>query len=152
MHRYCVLSFNGYFRQPGNSHHNPPPGRSNDQANLSLLEDFPGCGVRNNDTFNLCPTNSPKNIYCRRPRLGSRATADFSPECLWDCQWKDNPYLGKNMTYQDPVNSSLVRSVILSMPKVPVDLRCLDSCTTWDMGQGTLTQATEGTVTSRYFI
>ena len=44
-------------------------------------------------------------------------------ECLWDCTWQINPYVGRTYLYNDSLQ------IALTMPKVPVDLRCLDSCT-----------------------
>ena len=86
-----------------------------------LLEDYLGCGVRNNDTFSYFPAADINYI-----RYGSQATANWSVECLWDCTWRPNPYLGQQ--YDIPYQGSVL-SILSSMPKVPVDLRCLDGCT-----------------------
>jgi hypothetical protein len=56
-------------------------------------------------------------------------TANWSAECLWDCTWKINPYVGQYYRFIDPKNSELNIGIIFAMPKVPVDLRCLDGCT-----------------------
>ena len=88
-------------------------------ASTDRLEDYPNCGIRNNDTFS----------YGSTPLSGGLATADWSAECLWDCNWQESHYVGSTRTYTDSQNKSLQLSITLTMPKVPVDLRCLDSCT-----------------------
>jgi hypothetical protein len=55
------------------------------------------------------------------------ATANWSVECLWDCTWQENPYVGK--TYHLANDAELILGITLAMPKVPVDLRCLSDCT-----------------------
>jgi hypothetical protein len=70
-----------------------------------FIQDYPDCGIRNNDTFTL-----PSNFV----EFANESTADWSAECLWDCTWKDNPYVGRTYLYDDtlPVN------ITISMPKV----------------------------------
>jgi hypothetical protein len=95
-------------------------------ASSKLLEDYDNCGVRNNDTFNFLDLHPDLT-----PDLGSEATADWSVECLWDCTWKENPYMSK--TYSIDLKNTSIEDfslgIFISMPKVPVDLRCLDKCT-----------------------
>jgi hypothetical protein len=91
----------------------------------NILEDNPGCGLRNNDTFNLALLGPPFNFS----NFGGEATADWSVECLWDCTWKDNPYADTIYYFTDVKNPRVPFNIRISMPKVPVDLRCLDGCT-----------------------
>jgi hypothetical protein len=93
---------------------------SNNSRSSKLLEDYPDCGMRNNDTFNF--PNTTEN-------LGGQATADWSAECLWDCNWQENPYMGKIYPVNLGEGVTLKLSIFISMPKVPVDLRCLHNCT-----------------------
>jgi hypothetical protein len=84
-----------------------------------LLEDYHDCGIRNNDTFNSLSFENLTDV---------KADADWSAECLWDCTWKVNPFVGQ--TYKLPgLNINLNIGITLTMPKVPVDLRCLNLCT-----------------------
>ena len=54
-------------------------------------------------------------------------------ECLWDCDWKPNPYFKKVLKYvsklneeaDSPTNAHLILS---TSPKVPKDLNCLSDC------------------------
>jgi hypothetical protein len=92
-----------------------------------ILEDYPDCGIRNNDTFNFAQYNS--NPPFNDPFYGSEATANWSVECLWDCTWKINPYVGQTYLFTDTKNPNLQVNITLAMPKIPVDLRCLDGCT-----------------------
>lgn len=89
---------------------------------VSFLVDHPDCGLRNNDTFNLCPSSNPNSMYCL-PYYGGLVTANWTAECLWDCTWKDNPYRGQRHLF-DGVD------IVVTMAKIPIDLRCLDGCTT----------------------
>ena len=93
---------------------------------IGILEDYPDCGIRNNDTFNWNPGYS--NIY-NTSFFGNGSTADWSVECLWDCTWKDNPYVGKTYLFNDTQNPALRLNITLSMPRIPQDLRCLTNCT-----------------------
>jgi hypothetical protein len=88
----------------------------------NYLEDYPNCGVRNNDTFRWNPSASSYDTA----QYGNQATADWSVECLWDCQWKESPFIGNAYIIQYP---DFQITFNLSMPKIPVDLRCLDNCT-----------------------
>ena len=88
-----------------------------------LLEDYPNCGIRNNDTFTYDPLD-PNYVG---PYFGSESTADWSVECLWDCTWKESPYV--STVYTINLSDSDLLNITLFMPKVPVDLRCLDGCT-----------------------
>ena len=92
-------------------------GPNNSSTLLGTLEDYTDCGIRNNDTFRSSSSYSSS--------FGNESTADWSVECLWDCAWKDNPYVGRTYLFNDtiPVN------ITLSMPKIPVDLSCLNGCT-----------------------
>jgi hypothetical protein len=101
---------------------NPLP----DITTKGLLKDFPNCGIRNNDTFNTCPSSDPTSSECD-PINGGQANASWSLECLWDCEWQVNPHFGKIYNLTEEFYNI---SVLINMPKVPVDLRCLDGCTT----------------------
>ena len=91
----------------------------------NILEDYPNCGIRNNDTFNFNTLDGYNS-----PLWGNESTADWSVECLWDCAWKDNPYVGRTYQYNDTSRGYLTQvNITLSMPKVPVDLHCLTGCT-----------------------
>ena len=85
----------------------------------NFLEDYPDCGIRNNDTFRFYSSQYDNSSF------GNGSTADWSVECLWDCTWKDNPYVGKTYLFKDTISVNIT----MSMPKVPVDLRCLNNCT-----------------------
>ena len=91
-----------------------------------LLEDYPNCGIRNNDTFSGVDAFGPSFTYIL---YGGEATADWSAECLWDCTWKENPYVGRKKRYKNTKNARLQLYIQLTMPKVPVDLSCLNNCT-----------------------
>jgi hypothetical protein len=91
----------------------------------NVLEDFPGCGIRNNDTFSFAQLGSFYNLSF----FGSEANANWSVECLWDCTWKLNPYVGQTYKFTDPNNPDLQINITLAMPKIPADLSCLDGCT-----------------------
>ena len=67
----------------------------------SLLEDYPSCGKRNNDTFNFVL------LGINDPFRGSESTSDWGVECLWDCTWKINPYVGQTFLFTDPKNAFL---------------------------------------------
>jgi hypothetical protein len=90
-----------------------------------LLEDYPDCGIRNNDTFSFAQYDLQYNLTV----YGREATANWSVECLWDCTWKINPYVGKTYLFNDTKNPYLQVKITLAMPKIPEDLRCLDGCT-----------------------
>jgi hypothetical protein len=47
----------------------------------NVLEDFPGCGIHNNDTFSFTQFNQIYNLSF----FGSEANGNWSVECLWDC-------------------------------------------------------------------
>jgi hypothetical protein len=101
--------------------------------NNSFLQDYPNCGTRNNDTFNLCQAGQPDYIFCNPAQpSGGAVTPDWSVECLWDCSWKVNPYLGKKYNYTYANNENYTISIIASMPKIPEDLLCLNNCTSMD--------------------
>ena len=93
-----------------------------------FLVDYPNCGIRNNDTFNRCRPNYPSSGKCRANHAVN-ANANWSVECLWDCTWKVNPYLGKSYDWKERDTTYMIN---VTMPKVPVDLRCLDGCTVYD--------------------
>jgi hypothetical protein len=95
-------------------------------STIRALTDFPNCGIRNNDTFNVCPSTDPSSPDCD-PSRGGQANASWSLECLWDCAWQNNPHFGK--IYNLTAEYYNIR-VIITMPKVPIDLLCLDGCTT----------------------
>ncbi len=99
-------------------------GKSTDS---DLLEDYYGCGFMNNDTFNFCPANNLSSDYCK-PEYGGNADSNWSAQCLWDCTWQENPNFGKTDTFVDPRNRTFAVNITFTMPKVPVDLRCLDGC------------------------
>ncbi len=101
-------------------------GRSTDS---DLLEDYPGCGIMNNDTFNLCPANNPSSNYCT-PNYGGSYNSNWTAQCLWDCTWQENPNFGKSGKFIDPIDKDVTIDVKFTMPKVPVDLRCLERCFT----------------------
>jgi hypothetical protein len=97
-----------------------------DPSNSStILQDYPGCGIRNNDTFlsDICEGNNtlPTDPECT-------FTADFTAECLWDCTWMDNPHVGKLLTFSEDSQVGIIK-VYSVMPKIPKDLRCLNNCT-----------------------
>ena len=78
----------------------------------SLLEDYPNCGIRNNDTFSTVDAlgpNFPDTFF------GSPASADWSAECLWDCTWKENPYVGRRLRYDNTKNASLKLYIQITM-------------------------------------
>jgi len=100
----------------------------NNTPSAKILEDFPQCGIRNNDTFNICPSDDPQSVLCR-PDYGGLANASWSGECLWSCTWKDSKFVGRNYTWYE-TRSRFRYNITMSMPRVPKDLRCLDGCTT----------------------
>ena len=91
---------------------------------IQLLEDYPGCGIRNNRTF------GPKSLFDSYPDLNMVAdSSDWSVECLWDCTWKDNPFVGKRYPLQsDYFNCPDCYFFLSRMQQVPVDLSCLSNC------------------------
>ena len=93
--------------------------QTNSLGKVSLLEDYPNCGIRNNDTFSFYDI----------PQYGNQATADWGAECLWDCDWIENPFVSQTYQYNDTKNDSLRFNIFVSMPKVPKDLGCLNNCT-----------------------
>jgi hypothetical protein len=99
-------------------------GRNTDS---DLLEDYPDCGYMNNDTFNKCPANDLLSPNCK-PENGGKVDSNWTAQCLWDCTWQENPNFGKLGTFIDPRDNSLAINITFIMPKVPVDLRCLDGC------------------------
>ena len=99
------------------------------KRSTNLLQDYPNCGIRNNDTFNYCETEGP---FCDDETLGGTVTYHWSEECLWDCSWKVNPFLGQLLNFTDPLDKKSIVPVIATMPKLPQDLRCLNNCTTAD--------------------
>ena len=102
-------------------------------TNSFLLQDYPNCGKRNNDTFNLCQADQPDSIFCDPAQpYGGGITPDWSEECLWDCTWKANPFLGQLFYYKYSKNKNYTIQIISSMPKIPEDLRCLNNCTSMD--------------------
>jgi hypothetical protein len=104
----------------------------------SVLVDYPECGIRNNDTFNICPSDDPQSYLCS-PRLGGLANASWSAECMWDCTWQDSNFVGKNYTWSEK-ETYFHYNITMTMPRVPKDLRCLDGCTTlrfpWTYDEG----------------
>jgi hypothetical protein len=81
------------------------------------LTDFPSCGASN-------------------PREGA------VDQCLWDCDWIENPYYGKtwrvsvvDQNIRDPMSTNMnfkttfanVR-YFMTTPKIPTNLDCLDDC------------------------
>jgi hypothetical protein len=98
--------------------------RNSSAAVPKLLEDYPNCGVRNNNTFAFNPFDPAYNGTF----FGIDATADYSVECLWDCTWQENPYVGKTYFIDFPKNNYTL-TFRLYLPKVPRDLRCLNNCT-----------------------
>jgi hypothetical protein len=85
--------------------------------------------MMNNDTFNFCDSNDPDSFYCQGSR--SLFNQNWTAQCLWDCTWMKNPVVGKVYTFRDQRNNHKIY-VMSTMLKVPVDLRCLDDCTTID--------------------
>ncbi len=119
----------------------PLPQKRSSSSN-DVLEDFPDCGLMNNDTFSLCPKDDPNNEACQ-PQYGQFADANATVQCLWDCAWKENPHLGKSYTFVDPQNENIRVNITSTMPKIPVDLKCLDGCTSttfeWNYNSSTNT-------------
>jgi hypothetical protein len=103
-------------------------------TSLSILQDYKNCGFRHNDTFNHCNGGNNTDEFCD-PFNGGRATANWSVECLWDCTWKRNEYVGTTFLLKGENNNNI--TIVFSTPKVPVDLTCLDGCTTSDFDWGT---------------
>jgi hypothetical protein len=97
-----------------------------------VLQDFDDCGMMNNDTFNFCDSNDPDSLYCQGYQ--SLFNQNWTAQCLWDCTWMDNPVVGKEYKIRDQRTrrETYLKSTML---KVPVDLRCLDDCTTIDFPQ-----------------
>jgi len=102
---------------------------SPEAQSLPPLLDYPNCGRRNNDTFNRCSPTDLNSLYCF-PEYGGWATANWSRECMWDCTWKANQYLGASSSFTYPSKpGSLDKGTFIStLPRIPVDLRCLDGC------------------------
>jgi hypothetical protein len=94
------------------------------KSNTYTLEEYPGCGIRNNDTFNIC-SNEQSN-RCRA-RLGGKATSSWTSECLWKCTWQENKFFRNTYTLKE---KDFQYDITMTMPKIPKDLRCLDGCTT----------------------
>ena len=94
-----------------------------------VLQDFDDCGMMNNDTFNFCDSNDPDPVDCQGYQ--SLFNQNWTVQCLWDCTWMDNPAVGKEITIRDQ-RTQREKKVTSTMLKVPVDLRCLDKCTTID--------------------
>ena len=109
--------------------------QSTQASSKLVLEDFDKCGIRNNDTFNLCSKDNPTSIYCNKSLpLGGGVTSDWSAECLWDCTWKLNPYRGQSITFRITPNDQNIDNaeIYSSVSKIPEDLRCLSDCTEKD--------------------
>jgi hypothetical protein len=111
--------------QEGNFNNNNNNNTSNSSSRASaytMLEDYPNCGVRNNNTF-LNSDYLAGTVWHVPP-------SDWGAECLWDCTWKENPYVGRSydLTFKFSNGPSARMDLFISMPKVPVDLRCLNNC------------------------
>ena len=85
---------------------------------LPELEDYPGCGLKNNQ---------------------GEDKLQASHECLWDCQWIQNPFFGKiwdvrvtDQDIRDPDRSNFKTifnvKYFMSTPRIPKDIRCLKDC------------------------
>ncbi len=97
-------------------------------TSLNIWQDYQNCGFRHNDTFNSCGGGNNSVEGCD-PSDGGTATANWSVECLWDCTWKRNDYVGTPFILEE---KSVNITIVFTTPKVPVDLTCLDGCTTSD--------------------
>ena len=72
------------------------------------LEDFPGCGRRNDPTY------------------------QGEDECLWDCNWVTNPFYRDSwsISVRDENLDTTFSNVtyIMTTPRIPDNLMCLDDC------------------------
>ena len=89
------------------------------------LSDFPACGFR----------NEASTVHPFLPERVQRRD-----ECLWDCDWVDNPFYRTNWTIHlvdnylnnpDNPNEKVVFENVkyfMMTPKIPKNLTCLDGC------------------------
>ena len=89
------------------------------------LSDFPACGFR----------NEASTVHPFIPNRVQRRD-----ECLWDCDWVDNPFYRTNWTInlvdnylknpENPNENVVFEDVkyFMMTPKIPKNLTCLDGC------------------------
>ena len=89
------------------------------------LSDFPACGFR----------NEASTVHPFLPERVQRRD-----ECLWDCDWVDNPFYRTNWTIHlvdnylknpdNPDEKVMFENVkyFMMTPKIPKNLTCLDGC------------------------
>ena len=92
---------------------------------LDQLSDFPACGFR----------NEASTVHPFIPGRVQRRD-----ECLWDCDWVDNPFYRDNWTIHlvdnylknpdNPDEKVMFEDVkyFMMTPKIPKNLTCLDGC------------------------
>ena len=100
---------------------------------IELLEDVEECGIPGSDTYTPKDTASSRSESDPNVVSSDRQDEATIQECLWDCEWIENPFYKKALVWRTKFLFTEKRDdtasyALLTSPMVPRDLTCLKDC------------------------